>query len=92
MTSASTEAQKKSGDGTTNATTGTMPAHELRKLDAYWRASNYLSVGQIYLLDNPLSEGFAEAGAHQATIARPLGDVAGPEHDLRSPQQGHQEG
>ena len=23
-------------------------------MDAYWRASNYLSVGQIYLLDNPL--------------------------------------
>src|SRR5437867_3058041 len=28
--------------------------HELRLIDAYWRASNYLSVGQIYLLDNPL--------------------------------------
>jgi xylulose-5-phosphate/fructose-6-phosphate phosphoketolase len=27
---------------------------DLRKLDAYWRALNYLSVGQIYLLDNPL--------------------------------------
>ena len=27
---------------------------ELAKLDAYWRASNYLAVGQIYLLDNPL--------------------------------------
>ncbi|MBX5473978.1 MAG: phosphoketolase family protein [Thermoleophilia bacterium] len=26
----------------------------LALLDAYWRASNYLSVGQIYLLDNPL--------------------------------------
>ncbi len=26
----------------------------LRKLDAWWRAANYLSVGQIYLLDNPL--------------------------------------
>jgi xylulose-5-phosphate/fructose-6-phosphate phosphoketolase len=26
----------------------------LRALDAYWRASNYLTVGQIYLLDNPL--------------------------------------
>ncbi|MGA2556574.1 MAG: phosphoketolase family protein [Verrucomicrobiota bacterium] len=26
----------------------------LRNLDAYWRAANYLSVGQIYLLDNPL--------------------------------------
>jgi len=28
--------------------------NELRKVDALWRASNYLSVGQIYLLDNPL--------------------------------------
>src|SRR5271168_5095386 len=27
---------------------------ELRRLDAYWRAANYLSVGQIYLYDNPL--------------------------------------
>ncbi len=27
---------------------------DFRDLDAYWRAANYLSVGQIYLLDNPL--------------------------------------
>ena len=27
---------------------------ELRLIDAYWKAANYLSVGQIYLLDNPL--------------------------------------
>src|SRR5256884_505257 len=26
----------------------------LRKMNAYWRAANYLSVGQIYLMDNPL--------------------------------------
>lgn len=26
----------------------------LRQIDAYWRAANYLSVGQIYLYDNPL--------------------------------------
>src|SRR2546423_15257094 len=26
----------------------------LQKIDAYWRAANYLSVGQIYLLNNPL--------------------------------------
>ena len=26
----------------------------LRKIDAYWRAANYVSVGQIYLFDNPL--------------------------------------
>jgi xylulose-5-phosphate/fructose-6-phosphate phosphoketolase len=31
-----------------------LSAEELRGLDAYWRAANYLSVGQIYLLDNPL--------------------------------------
>jgi len=29
---------------------------ELQKIDAYWRAANYLSVGQIYLQDNPLLE------------------------------------
>ena len=31
-----------------------MTSDELRLLNAYWRAANYLSVGQIYLLDNPL--------------------------------------
>jgi xylulose-5-phosphate/fructose-6-phosphate phosphoketolase len=31
-----------------------MTDEQLRILDAYWRAANYLSVGQIYLLDNPL--------------------------------------
>jgi xylulose-5-phosphate/fructose-6-phosphate phosphoketolase len=31
-----------------------LTTEELRKIDAYWRAANYLSVGQIYLLDNPL--------------------------------------
>ena len=29
-------------------------AEDLEKLHAYWRAANYLAVGQIYLLDNPL--------------------------------------
>jgi xylulose-5-phosphate/fructose-6-phosphate phosphoketolase len=32
----------------------TLSAQELRLLDAWWRAANYLSVGQIYLLENPL--------------------------------------
>ncbi|MBX9933552.1 MAG: phosphoketolase family protein [Methylobacterium sp.] len=31
-----------------------LSAEEAGRLDAYWRAANYLSVGQIYLLDNPL--------------------------------------
>ena len=33
---------------------GPLATDELRRIDAYWRAANYLSVGQIYLLDNPL--------------------------------------
>ena len=32
----------------------TLSKQELADIDAYWRAANYLSVGQIYLLDNPL--------------------------------------
>ena len=32
----------------------TLSPEELRRIDAYWRAANYLSVGQIYLYDNPL--------------------------------------
>ncbi len=33
---------------------GPLEPELLRKMDAYWRAANYLSAGQIYLLDNPL--------------------------------------
>jgi xylulose-5-phosphate/fructose-6-phosphate phosphoketolase len=33
---------------------GPLSADDLRVTDAYWRAANYLSVGQIYLVDNPL--------------------------------------
>jgi xylulose-5-phosphate/fructose-6-phosphate phosphoketolase len=35
---------------------GPLSAAELAAINAYWRAANYLSVGQIYLLDNPLLE------------------------------------
>jgi len=33
---------------------GTLTREELSKIHAYWRATNYLSVGQIYLMNNPL--------------------------------------
>jgi xylulose-5-phosphate/fructose-6-phosphate phosphoketolase len=33
-----------------------LPADLLKKMHAYWCAANYLSVGQIYLQDNPLLE------------------------------------
>ena len=35
-------------------TAKTLAPELLQKMDAYWRAANYLSVGQIYLLANPL--------------------------------------
>ncbi|MFL5679892.1 MAG: phosphoketolase, partial [Chloroflexota bacterium] len=36
------------------AAAGEVSDDELKRIDAWWRAANYLSVGQIYLLDNPL--------------------------------------
>jgi xylulose-5-phosphate/fructose-6-phosphate phosphoketolase len=38
----------------TDRSTGPLDDAELAALDAWWRAANYLSVGQIYLMDNPL--------------------------------------
>jgi xylulose-5-phosphate/fructose-6-phosphate phosphoketolase len=38
----------------TTDTAAPLTAAELARLDAWWRAANYLSVGQIYLLENPL--------------------------------------
>ena len=46
-------------------------------MDAYWRAANYLSVGQIYLKANPLLREPLRARARQAAAAGPLG------HDAR---------
>ena len=44
-------------DGTATSMLGStrpLSEEELERIDAYWRAANFLSVGQIYLLDNPL--------------------------------------
>src|SRR4051794_32353366 len=38
----------------TTETAAPLTAEELARLDAWWRAANYLSIGQIYLLGNPL--------------------------------------
>src|SRR5277367_6137615 len=42
------------GKARSTVTGAPLSADELRKTDAYWRACNYLSLGMIYLLDNPL--------------------------------------
>ena len=42
------------GPGWSHRAVGDLDATALERIDAWWRAANYLSVGQIYLLDNPL--------------------------------------
>lgn len=51
-------------------TARTLDHQTLLGIDAYWRAANYLSVGQIYLLDNPLLK---ERLSIEHTKPRPLG-------------------
>jgi xylulose-5-phosphate/fructose-6-phosphate phosphoketolase len=42
---------------------GPLSPEQLAKMNAYWRAANYLSVGQIYLKDNPRLAAQAAADA-----------------------------
>src|SRR5262245_26679359 len=53
MAPVTTDAKPKTADGG-KAVADPLSAEELRKMDAYFRALNYLTVGQIYLLDNPV--------------------------------------
>ena len=54
MASTTVASDRKRSTGKHQASTAALSSEELWAMDAYWRASNYLSVGQIYLLDNPL--------------------------------------
>jgi xylulose-5-phosphate/fructose-6-phosphate phosphoketolase len=54
MTPLATVNPPQHGVSTQPLTSQPLTAEELRKIDAYWRAANYLSVGQIYLYANPL--------------------------------------
>src|SRR5438309_8450162 len=74
------------GRGTPMGIEGPLSREELAKSDAYWRAANYLSVGQIYLYDNPLPERTAHRPARQAAAPRPLRVDAGSEFRLRATQ------
>ena len=60
-------------------------------IDAYWRAANYLSVGQIYLFDNPLlKEPLAKEHIKPRLLGH-WGTTPGLELPLRPPEPGHQE-
>ena len=57
--------------------TKTLSPELLRKMNAYWRAANYLSVGQIYHYDNPLLKKPLKLAQNQTAPARPLGTTPG---------------
>jgi xylulose-5-phosphate/fructose-6-phosphate phosphoketolase len=48
------EIATRDGDSAPESAPGALSTDDLQRIDAYWRAANYLCVGQIYLLDNPL--------------------------------------
>ena len=68
-----------------------LSAHLLDRIDRYWRAANYLSVGQLYLYDNPLLKRPLELVGREAAGGRALGNDARAELHLRAPEPGDQE-
>ena len=64
---------------------------ELRKIDAYWRASLYLCLGMLYLKANPLLREPLKIGAHEAAAPGPLGLRPRPVLHLHSLQSADQE-
>lgn len=62
----------------------------LEKMNAYWRAANYLSAGQLYLLDKSTLKETAEHGSDQKEDCRTLGNRAGSELRICALQPCHQ--
>jgi phosphoketolase len=72
-------------------TSPTLTAEQRNDINAYWRASNYVSVGQIYLYDNPLLRKPLTLAHVKPPGGQSLGDDAGTELHLRASEPGHQE-
>ena len=64
---------------------------ELRKIDAYWRACNYLSAGMIYLRENPLLREPLKPEHIKNRLLGHWGSDPGQSFDLGSPEPSHQE-
>jgi xylulose-5-phosphate/fructose-6-phosphate phosphoketolase len=68
------------------ATGTTLSDEEVGLIDAYWRAANYLSVGQIYLLANPLLREPLRPEHIKPRLLGHWGNLARAELLLRAPQ------
>ena len=73
-------------DSRHTATADRLSADELRKMDAYWRACNYLAAGMIYLRDNPLLREPLQAEHIKQRLLGHWGASPGLELRLRPPQ------
>ena len=62
----------------------------LEKMNAYWRAANYLSAGQLYLLDNPLLKKPLSMDQIKKENRRTLGNRSWPELCVCALQPCHQ--
>ena len=62
----------------------------LTKMNAYWRAANYLAAAQLYLLDNPLLREPLTMDHIKKKIVGHWGTVPGPELRLYSSESNHQ--
>lgn len=90
MSASSTDAKRRAkSDGKVGAN-GPLATEELRLMDAYWRASNYLSVGQIYLYDNPLLREPLQREHIKPRLLGHWGTSPRVEHAVRASQPGHQ--
>lgn len=71
------------------ASTGSGVSEEtIARLDGWWRAANYLSVGQIYLLDNPLLRRPLTRDDVKPRLLGHWGTTPGLEFPLRPPEPG----
>ena len=68
-----------------------LATEELRRMHAYWRAANYLSVGQIYLMDNALLKEPLKIEHVKPRLLGHLGNDAGAQLHLRPSEPPDQE-
>ncbi len=67
-----------------------LSSENLRLIDAWWRAANHLSAGQVYLLDNPLLREPLRSEDIKPRLPGHWGTVPKSQLHLRAPEPGHE--
>ena len=69
---------------------GPLTPEMLDKMNRYWRAANYLCIGQIYLFENPVVTRATQSGTDQTKTARALGNFSRAKSHLHPSKPAHQ--